>query len=185
MKIWAISLCLLVILTGCDASSEIERGMALRSLLLNAQSCSMDIHITADYGERLCTFGMACWFDRSGAMEFSVLEPETISGITGRISGNPGSLTFDDTVLYFDLLADGQLSPVSAPWILMKTLRSGYLRSACVEEGCLHLTMDDTYEDDALQVDIWMDEKDIPIRSEILFQGKRVLSLRVENMVIS
>lgn len=185
MKIWAISLCLLVLLTGCDASSEIERGMALRSLLLNAKTCTMDINVTADYGETTNEFGLSCSFDQMGNMDFFVLEPESIKKITGKISGNAGSLIFDDTVLYFDLMADGQLSPISAPWVFMKALRSGYLRAACAEEGMIRLTMDESFEDDALQLDIWLNEKNLPVRGEILFRSRRILSLDVENFVIS
>lgn len=185
MKIWAISLCLLVLLTGCDASSEMERGMALRSLLLNAKRCTMDVNITADYGDTINEFALTCCYNEMGNMEFTVVKPESIEGITGKISGNAGSLTFDDTVLYFELLADGQLSPVSAPWILMKTLRSGYIRAACEEDGMIRLTMDDSFEDDALQLDVWLNEKDLPVRGEILFQSRRILSLDVENFDIS
>lgn len=176
---------LLLFLTGCDSSStEIERGMALRTKLLQADSCTFEVDITADYGDKLHTFSMSCQGNDQGDVSFTVTAPETISGITGTIAKEKGSLTFVDKALYFELLADEQLSPVSAPWILLKTLRSGYLTSACIEDGSLRLTIDDSFEDDALQLDIWMDEQDIPKRAEILYDGKRILSLDVKSFVI-
>ena len=81
------------------------------------------------------------------------------------------------------MLADGQVSPVSGPWILMKTLRSGYLTSCGMEAGCIRVAIDDSYADDALHLDIWLDEKDLPKRGEILWKGRRILSLDIENFV--
>lgn len=185
MKRAAAVFCLLVMITGCASSNtELERGMALRSKLLSAKTVSFDAEILADYGDRLHTFAMECQTDSMGNLAFSVSQPETISGITGTISQEGGKLTFDETALHFDLMADETLSPVSAPWILMKTLRSGYLSSAGMEEDCIRLTIDDSYEDDALKLDIWLDENDLPARAEILHDGRKILSLSVSNFRI-
>ena len=73
---------------------------------------------------------------------------------------------------------------MSSPWIFYTTLRSGYLTSAGMEENLLRLTIDDSYEEDALTVDIWLDEQDTPIRSEILYDGRRILTLKIENFTI-
>lgn len=183
MKKWAISLAFLMLLTGCAGKDEIERGMALRSTLLRS-SGSFDANITADYGNKCHSFTMHCAFDEQGDLEFTVIKPEEISGVTGKIEDSAGALTFDDTVLYFDLLTDRQLSPVSSPWILLHTLRSGYLTAAGEEEELLRLTMDDTYEEDALHLDVWLNDENKPIRGEILYDGRRILSLDVENFVI-
>lgn len=180
MKKWAISFLFLICLTGCGGSEEIERGMALRSSLLRSPG-AFDVHITADYGEKCHQFSMNCCFDENGNLDFTVTAPEEISGITGNIKNSTGALTFDDTVLYFDLMTDDQLSPVSAPWIFLKTLRSGYLTAAGEEEDLLRLTIDDSYEEDALHLDIWMDSENMPVRGEILYDGRRILSLDVEN----
>lgn len=176
----------LCFLTGCSgAAKEIERGMALRSKLLKATSCTFDAEITADYGDKLYQFSMACQGDAQGNITFTVTAPETIAGITGKIAQSEGQLTFDDAALQFDLMADGQVTPVSAPWILLKTLRSGCLTAAGVEGDLLRLTIDDSYEDDALRLDIWLDAENIPVRGEILYDGRRILSLSVTNFVIA
>lgn len=186
MKKFGLLISFLLVLTGCsNTSSEIERGMALRSKLLQADSCSFDAEITADYGDSLYTFAMSCQGNTKGDVAFSVTSPESIAGITGVIDDEGGKLTFEDVALQFDTMADDQVTPVIAPWIFLKTLRSGYLTSACTEDGQIRLTMDDSYEEDALQLDIWLTEDEIPIRAEILYDGRRILSLNVENFVIS
>lgn len=185
MKRAGIVLVLLILLTGCsNASKEIERGMALRSKLLKAESCAFDAAITADYGDKVYTFAMSCEGDSQGNLTFTVSEPETISGITGSISDSGGRLTFDDTALQFDLMADDQVTPVSAPWIFLKTLRSGCITSACMEDGMLRLSIDDSYDEDALHLDIWLGSGDLPVRAEILYDGRRILSLDVTNFEI-
>ena len=154
--------------------------MSLRSRLL-AGSINFDAVITADYGDELYTFSMNCQSDTQGNVSFTVTQPESISGITGTMDASGGKLRFDDKVLSFPLMADNQLSPVSAPWILMRTLRSGYLTSAGADGEYLRLAIDDSYDDDALHLDIWLDTSDHPVRAEVVWQGRRLLSIEVKN----
>ena len=181
MKRIAFLLCFVVLLTGCAGKEDgLDRAMALRGKLL-ASSVSFDATVSADYAEYLYSFSLHCQMDAQGELRFQVTAPESISGISGSVSKTGGKLTFDDKALAFHLLADGQVSPVSAPWILMKTLRSGYLTSCALEGGCIRVAIDDSYEEDALHLDIWLDEKDQPKHGEILWQGRRILSLDIEN----
>lgn len=174
-------LLILVLLAGCaGAQDTMDRAMALRAAIL-AKGAEFDAAVTADYGDKTYSFGMHCQLDAQGTLTFSVTAPETIAGITGTVSSSGGKLTFDGNALAFDLLADGQVSPVSGPWLLMKTLRSGFLTSCGMEDGCIRIAIDDSYEDDALHLDIWLDEKDHPKRGEILWQGRRILSVEIEN----
>ncbi len=175
---------MLMILTGCSGKDEeLDRAMDLRVRLLTSQ-CSFDADITADYGDEVYQFSVTCEGDTDGNLGFTVTAPESIAGITGVITQEEGQLTFDGTALSFPLLADDQVSPVSAPWILLKTLRGGYLSAAGMEENLLHLTIDDSYEEDALQLDIWLNEETQPIRADILYDGRRILALRVSNFQI-
>jgi len=183
MKRVAMLLILLCVLTGCDASSKnLERGLVLRDRLLSSR-CAFSVNITADYGDSVHIFSMDCQADENGDMLFTVTEPDTISGITGTISKDGGKLTFDEALLQFDLLTDDLISPVSAPWILIKTLRGGYIRSAGMEDEMLRLTIDDSYEEDALMLDIWLDSENNPVRGEILCDGRRILTLDVSGFV--
>lgn len=185
MKKVGVLFLILFLFTGCGgAPKEIERGMALRSSLLAGSGCRFDGKITADYGDYLHIFSVSCQGNGAGDVEFTVTAPESIAGITGSITDSGGELTFDGKALHFDTMADDQITPVMAPWIFLKTLRSGYLTSACVEGDLLRLTIDDSYEEDALQLDIWLDQQDLPIRAEMLYDGRRIVSLEVENFTI-
>lgn len=175
----------LVLLTGCTGKrDELDRAMKLRANLLGCLGCSFDVTVTADYGDSYYTFVMNCQANGRGDLQFTVLQPESIAGITGEISSGEGKLTFDDVALHFPLLADDQVTPVSGPWILMKTLLGGYLTAANEEDDLLHLTIHDSYEEDALQMEIWLDGEDEPVNAEILYDGRRIVTMTVENFTM-
>lgn len=181
MKRIALLLCALLLLTGCSGKNQdLDAAMNLRSKLLS-KAVSFDAQVTADYGDKTYTFSMNCKADTQGNLTFTVVEPEIISGITGKVSATGGKLVFDDVALGFDLMADEQFSPVSGPWLLMKTLRSGYLTSCNREGDALRISIDDSYNDDALHLDIWLNGEDVPVRGEIMWQGRRLLTISVKN----
>lgn len=181
MKRIIIVLCALFLLTGCSAGNQqMDRAMNLRAKLLS-KAVSFDADITADYGDKTYSFTMHCGVDTQGNLTFQVLKPEVISGITGTVSASGGKLTFDDVALAFELMADGQFSPVSGPYLMMKAMRSGYLTACNQESENLRLSVDDSYGDDALHLDIWLDAGDAPIRGEIMWQGRRLLTIDVRN----
>ena len=166
--------------SGCTGKrEELDRVMALRAKLLACESCSFEAAITADYGDSIHSFNLDCTGDNDGNLSFTVTEPETISGITGKFEAGEGKLTFDDVALTFPLLADGQLTPVSGPWIFLKTLMGGYPTSCVQEDELLRVSIDDSYEDDALQLDLWFSGEDKPLRAEIFYDGRRIVTMDI------
>ena len=163
---------------------EMEEALSFRDRLLSGQGCSFSASVTADYGDTLQEFSLECEADPLGNVEFTVSAPETVAGITGTMSETGGKLTFDETALQFDLLAEDTLSPVSAPWLLIKTLRSGCITSVGKEEEMLRLSIDDSYRDDALRLDIWLDGDRNPVRAEVLDEGVRILTVSVRDFQI-
>ena len=181
-------LCLIIlflVFCGChNGKDQLDDSLSLRQQLLSSDKCTFTAEITADYGEELYQFTVECQGDKQGNLEFSVVAPESIAGITGKITELGGSLTFDDTVLAFPPMADGQFTPAAAPWIFLKTLRSGYIVSSTSEGSFTYLQIDDSYSDEALHLDIWLNEEQNPVRGEILWQGRRILSLSVKDFKI-
>lgn len=174
-------LVLMILLTGCSSENDVDRAVSLRQKLLNGNGCSFDAEITADFQDRLFSFTMQCVADCDGTLNFTVTQPETIAGISGHVSGNEGKLHFDDQVLAFDLMADGMVSPVSAPWLLIRTLLGGYI-AAGGRDGVLYLIeIDDSYEENPLRLDIWLDQNNLPVSADIIWSGTRVVSLTVDN----
>ena len=185
MRRIALVLAAVLILTGCGVhNGELDKAMELRAQLLTAQGCSFDAVITADFSDKTYSFTVAYQSDSDGSVTFEVKAPDTIEGITGTISADGGKLTFDDKALAFELLADGQVTPVSAGYLLVKTLRSGYLRGCGTRGDEIQVLIDDSYQEDALNLDIRLGEDHVPVSADILYKDRRFLSLVVKNVRI-
>ena len=154
--------------------------MALRERMLT-ESCAFSAVMTADFGDKVYEFTLDCTSDTEGAVTFSVMAPDVISGIGGSIHADSGKLEFTDSVLSFPLLAEGEITPVSGPWILVSTLRGGYLSSCGMDGESLRLTIYDSYREDALLMDVWLNAENLPIRCDIFWQGRRVLSMDIKD----
>lgn len=179
-------LILIVMLSGCELQNQdLDRMMSFRASLLSGMGCQFEAEVIADYQDELYNFTLECRCDEEGSLHFAVKEPERISGISGWINRAGGKLTFnDEKALAFETIADGQLTPVTAPWVLIKTLRSGYVKACGQEEDLLRVSIDDTYQDDALRLDVWFNADNKPEHAEILWKDRRILSLNVTNFEI-
>ena len=177
-----VALICILLLSGCSSGNrEVERGIALRDRILAAEQCSFDVNITADYGDKLHLFSVSCVGNADGSLTFTVTEPETIAGITGELSDDGGKLTFEDNALHFDPMAEGLISPVSSPWVFFNTLRSGYIVAGGTDGDLLRLTINDSYQEDAFPLDIWLDSENNPVKAEILYENRRIIGMDVIN----
>lgn len=184
MKRIVAVLVVLLGLTGCrETEEQLTQFMELRVKLLSCESYCFEMDVTADYGQELQSFSMSCSADPEEGVSFTVTKPGSIEGISGTLSNDGGKLTFDEEALAFELLAEGQVTPVSAPWILAKTLQGGYVTSCTMEGELLRVSIDDSYQEDALHLDVWL-EDDLPVRADVLYRERRILSLEVKDFVI-
>ena len=173
-----------VMLAGCTGKrDELDRIMELRGDLLSSSPCTFDTVVTADYGDKTQEFTLSCVSEGEN-LNFTVRQPLSIAGITGEIDQENGEIGYDGTVLAFEPVAEGDISPVGAPWLFLKTLRSGFITSCNQEEKLLRVSADDSYADDAFHLNIWLDEKNIPVSGEILKDNRRILTLKIENFGI-
>ena len=185
MRRFLFLLVLVFILTGCkNTNAEMDRALSLRNRIASADLCSFTAEITADYQAECYVFKMDCIADGQGNVKFTVKEPETISGITGQLSDEGGKLTFDDKYLVFAPLVDGQITPVSAPGLFLKALRSGYITGCSETDRGFLLQIDDTYQNEKINFSVYTDSKDFPCGVEIYWQGRRVVTILVENFTI-
>ena len=174
-----------VTLSGCNSGEKsVDKVIALRSNLQRGESCSFDACVSADYGETLSYFELACKLDNQQNWGITVLQPENIAGITCKITAGNGKLTFDDKVVAFELITDDQLTPISAPWLAIKALSGGYISSVTDKESGLLVRLDDSYNDILYSVDLWVNENNLPYFAEIIWQGKRIVSMDINNFQI-
>lgn len=171
---------MLLLLTGCGKpQSAMDQALSLRQNI--GSGCSFDADITADYELTTQNFSLSCTADEKGNVTFTVTSPEPVEGITGRLDSDGGKLTFDDACVQFDPLAEGLLSPVGSPWVLVHTLRGGYITSCESGKNGMTLSADDSYRENALHLNITLNEAGIPTFAEIIWNGRRILSMEIGN----
>ena len=157
-----------------------EAALELRSRCLASYQGSFRGDVRADYITTVEEFSLACETDREGTMAFQVLEPEEIAGIRGTVREDAGTVEFDETVLSFPLMAQGRLSPLSGPWVVLKAIRSGCIIAAGQEGELTRITIDDSYADNALTVDLWLEEGQLN-QAEVAWEGLRCLVMTFDD----
>lgn len=185
MKLTTVSLLIAYFLSGCGANDHLQQDiMQLRTRIMEAECCTFESVITADYGVSLYTFQMECTADNRGNLEFTVTDPVSISGITGIISETTSALTFDDKILTFPMLADDQLTPVSTPWLFMNALKEGYIAGYSNSKGEICIYIDDSYAGKPILVEVYTDDTLVPLRTEIFWDQQRILSADIRKFTI-
>lgn len=182
-RLFCVWMCL-CFLSGCSAADgDMDTVIGLRSSLLKG-GCSFVANIHADYGQAIHTFKLSCEADSLGALNFHVIAPETISGITGRIAEDSGALLFDDQVLAFQLLANGLLSPVSAPWLFLRGLRGGYISAVGKDGDDLRVQLDDSFQGETLLLDVWLTRDGMPKAAVFSWKGTKILSMEIDSFCL-
>jgi len=182
MKRLVFPVFILFFLSGCAGKHDaLDKVLMVRSEVMNCSGVAFNAVITADYLDELYVFELRCDTNEQGDLSFQVVSPQTISGIAGTIAGDEGFLTFDDEVLAFEPLAEGRISPVFAPWVFIKTLRSGYIQACAQEQEQIIAVINDSYADNALQLRISINSSGVPYFIEIMWNQYRCISMEISD----
>ncbi len=174
---------LFLFLAGCGKNTALDDGMRLRNQLLQGSGCAFDACITADYGEKAYTFSLHCQADTVGNLSFTVTAPASVAGITGTVEETGGKLTFDEKALAFPTIADGLITPVGAPWMMVHAMMGGFIRGCEEKKDGTHIIIDDTYRQNTVQIELYCDQQHKPVRGEIVWEGRRIIAIDVTNFV--
>jgi len=168
-------------MTGCAAQSREpeQQALEIRTSLMEAGGCSFTADVTANYGDRVYAFVLACRYE-NGEAQLEVLEPEAIAGIRAETSQHGTELIFEGTELEFGQLANGFVSPVAAPWLLVQCWIEEYIAYAGADGELERVTYLRGYHDEELAVDTWFRGK-IPVYAEVAQEGVRCLTAEIHD----
>ena len=171
----------LVFLLGCSGPDPaMETALDLRSRCLASPTVRFRAEIRADYITGFDEFTLDCETSPDGAVAFRVASPEEIADICGTVRRDEGTVEFDGAVLAYPLMAQERLSPLSGPWVVMKAIRSGCIIAAGQEGELTRVTIDDSYAENALTVDVWLEEGQV-IQAEVAWEGLRCLVMTFDD----
>lgn len=139
-------LCVLMttLLTGCGTAgvSEAEElALTIRGEYLAMDSCAVQAAVTADYGQRVYQYEMAAAVNGEETV-LTLSAPDTVAGLTARITGEDNLLEFDGVSVETGPLDGDRLTPVSALPALLEAARSGYITACALEDEGTVLRVD-------------------------------------------
>ena len=167
----ALLLCTVpMLLSACSAKRPAQPPLTFRTALLQSGG------ITADYGESAASFTLDCVFSPETGASVTVTEPESIAGIQAQVKDTAASVSYDGMQLGLGSLANGNLAPLAAPYVLGQCWAGEYIDSTGTEDGLLRTTYRMGYEEKELVVDTWFSQEPLaPVRAELSFEGRMVL----------
>ena len=187
-----ISLCLLSACGSGDGGSRAdELALEIRGEYLSMTGCTADLELTADYGQRVYTYGMTLSYQQGGDTTVTVTAPEEVAGVTARISGENTYLEYDGVSLETGPLDETGLSPVGAVPLMLRCVREGFIAESGMEEldDVEYLRVVCRAPEEAAgsgtEVTLWFEPmQHTLVRGEVSVDGVRVIGCAFTNFLV-
>ena len=130
-----ISVCLALAACGGEAGESGAEQLALdiRGEYLEMAGCTAALEMTADYGQRVYTYGIDLSWQREGETVLTVTAPENVAGVTARILEGETALEYDGMRVETGPLDGSGMSPVDAVPVLLDYAEGGYIAACGME----------------------------------------------------
>lgn len=183
--ILSVLLCTILLLCGCSGEeSAVSPAVEFRAALVQAGSCSFRAEIEADLGESVESFTVDCTAKPDGTTELTLVEPETLAGITAAVSERGGKITYDGMAVDFGLLANGMVIPAAAPALAVCCWGTEYIASAGEDGEAYRVTYEKDYDEKMLLVDTWY-KNEVPISAEVCYNQERILRMTISEFSLN
>ena len=187
-------LMMILALSACGGVREDEpqrQALALRTDYLAAEGCTAQLSVTADYGQRVYTYGVEVTVT-GGEGVLTVTSPTELAGITARVVDGQSQLEYDGAVLETGPLSPDGLTPLSAVSALLDSARSGFMDSCTTERlgerDTLRVLCRDPEQPagQGREVTLWFDLASRGlVRGEIAVNGYRVILCEFESFALN
>lgn len=178
-KIFVLFSLVAALLCGCNAQTDrMQQALDFRAAVLES-GCGFKARVTADYGDRVFSFTLACTYSPESGGELTVLEPQTLAGIRAVCTAREARVEYDGLTFGLGDLGGGRLAPMQLPLILGQCWCGEYIAAAGEAENGWRMSCDMGYENDALRVDTWFSEGGAPEYCEISADGELLLSAQL------
>lgn len=178
-----IALLCALALCGCvGEEADNDLALELRSDFLAMEDCSGSMTVTADYGERIYTYGVDFTSNKKDGTTLRLTAPEEVAGITAKIAAGETWLEFDGIQIETGPLNDDGLSPLDALPAILTAVQSGYIAETnserAGERDTLRLCCRDPEREpgEGPETVLWFDkEQKTLLRGELRQDGASIL----------
>lgn len=136
-RLCALMMTLILPLAACGEKGKNEAEEALsqiRGQYLEMTVCSGHAELTADYGQRVYSYGLDFSWQREGETLLTLTAPEIVAGTVAHIAAGETALEYDGVMLETGALNEEGLSPVDALPALLRYAREGFAAECDLEE---------------------------------------------------
>ncbi len=172
-----IAFLLCIFCTACS-KEDLSTAIDFRAGLVQ-KGCHFEADIEADFGQTVQNFTLRCTA-REDELQFEVLAPKSLSGITASVTESGGKITYDGMAMDFGLLANGNVIPAAAPAIIFDCWKNAYISSVGQEDSLYTATYEKDHDEKKLVVQTWF-EKGLPICAEICYNQERVIKITIRD----
>ena len=172
-------------LCGCGAKNQSDGAqMALnfRQRLL-AGTCSFQAALRAEYEDTVSCFAVTCTHSAEAGTSMTIVEPETLAGITAQVTGKEAKIVFEDTQAAFGSIQGLGASPMTAPQLLANAWEAGYIALTGMEDDMLRVKYLLGYVEEELTVDTWFLAGG-PVHAEISSDGQKIIDAAITDFTI-
>lgn len=191
----ALMMTLVLPLAACGGGegSEAEEALSrVRGMYLEMTACTGHAEMTADYGQRVYTYGVDFSWQREGESLLTLTAPENVAGTVAHIAAGETALEYDGVMLETGPLNEEGLSPVDALPALLRYAREGFAAECTLEETgesqSLHVICRDPEKEPGAgtEADLWFaPETGELLRGEISETGVTVIQCEVSGFVMT
>lgn len=175
----SVLLCFVVLSACAGDDGHIRPAIDFRAALVQSGGCSFTGEISADDGECIQIFRLSCDADAGGALSFTILEPETLEGISATVTEGGERLDYDGLSVDLGLLADESLAPAAAPGVILQSWLEGYILWGGESEEYYEVTYEQELNQVLLKVVTTFKNK-LPISAEVCYNNGRILQMKIE-----
>ncbi len=173
-KPFLTALMMTLLLTGCAGKEETRQFEIWRETVAGAEEITFSARITAELEDTATVYaGRVRATPTQTAV--TVTLPETIQGVTFRVSGTGRTLEYDGLLLELTPERD-DLSPAAAPEVLLRAIREGSVLYTGREGERLTAALEAPGGE---TVTLWRTQEEIPVYAEIGRDNTTELKLQI------
>ena len=169
----AMLICLAALLSGCAAEQTDTRAEDLQRKYAAMDGYAATVELTTAERDESTRYRLDVKSE-GGETRVTVLEPETIAGVSATVSGDALSLVYDGMALSAGGAAT-ELNAVNGTDAVVRAAAEGFIAEHNHERygdaDALRLCLETELNGETLHVAVWFDEQDAPLYAEIERDG--------------